>query len=149
MASTIDDLPHAFLFALETGMRQGEIVALTWSNVFLEKRFLKIQASKNGDKRTVPLSNKAIELLKLQPHREKEARCFPIKSSSADTQWRKARKKAQVVDLCFHDTRHEAVTRLSKKLDVLELARTIGHRDLKSLMIYYNPTAEELAERLG
>ena len=51
--------------------------------------------------------------------------------------------------LHFHDTRHEAITRLAKRLDVLELARVVGHRDPRSLMIYYNETAEQLAKKLG
>jgi integrase len=33
-------------------------------------------------------------------------------------------------DLTFHDTRHEAITRLAKKLQELDLARMVGHRDL-------------------
>ena len=49
----------------------------------------------------------------------------------------------------FHDTRHEAITRLAKRLDVLELARVVGHRDPRSLTIYYNETAEQLAKKLG
>lgn len=55
---------------------------------------------------------------------------------------------AKFVDLTFHDARHEACTRLARKLEVLDLARMIGHRDPRSLMIYYNPTASEIAERL-
>ena len=51
--------------------------------------------------------------------------------------------------MTFHDTRHEACTRLARKLDVLDLAKMIGHRDPRSLMIYYNPTASEIAKRLG
>ena len=47
--------------------------------------------------------------------------------------------------ITFHDTRHAACTRLAKKLHVLELARMIGHRDLKSLMIYFNESAEDTA----
>lgn len=50
--------------------------------------------------------------------------------------------------LTFHDLRHSAITRLAKKLDVLALAKMVGHRDLRQLMIYYNPSAEELAGRL-
>ena len=53
-----------------------------------------------------------------------------------------------IVDLHFHDTRHQAITDLAKKLTVLELARMVGHSDLRSLMIYYNETAESLAEKL-
>ncbi|MDC7252931.1 hypothetical protein NMY25_001792 [Wohlfahrtiimonas chitiniclastica] len=55
---------------------------------------------------------------------------------------------AKFVDLTFYDARHEACTRLARKLEVLDLARMIGHRDPRSLMIYYNPTASEIAERL-
>ena len=53
----------------------------------------------------------------------------------------------QIPDLHFHDSRAE-VWRLSGKLDVMELTRVIGHRDLKSLLIYYNPSADDLADRL-
>ena len=47
-----------------------------------------------------------------------------------------------------HDARSEAITRLSKKLDVLALARIIGHRDIKSLMFYYAESADAMADRL-
>ena len=48
----------------------------------------------------------------------------------------------------FHDSRHEAITRLAKKLNVLDLARMTGIRDLKILNVYYNETAESMAARL-
>ena len=54
-----------------------------------------------------------------------------------------------IKDLHFHDSRAEAIWRLSKKLDVLELARVIGHRNLSSLLIYYCASAAKLAKRLG
>jgi integrase len=53
------------------------------------------------------------------------------------------------LDLNFHDARHEAITRLAQKLNVLELARMVGHRDLNMLQIYYNETAQQLAKKLG
>ena len=56
---------------------------------------------------------------------------------------------AECGELHFHDSRAEAIWRLSKKFDVMELARVIGHRDLRSLMIYYQVSADELADRLG
>jgi integrase len=79
----------------------------------------------------------------------RSAHVFPVNKESAGATFRKLRKKLGIEDLRFHDTRHEATSRLSKKLHVLELAATIGHRDLKSLMVYYNPTADELADKLG
>jgi len=74
--------------------------------------------------------------------------CFDVRSGTRDALWRGAAKRAQIEDLHFHDSRAEAIWRLSKKLDVLELARVIGHRDLKSLMIYYQADADELADKL-
>ena len=74
--------------------------------------------------------------------------CFDLHAGSRDTLWRQAVKRAGIKDLHFHDSRAEAIWRLSKKLDVLELARVIGHRDIKSLMLYYATDADGLADRL-
>lgn len=135
----------AFLFALETAMRSGEIVGLTWGNV-LEKSVV-LPRTKNGDRREVPLSQRAREILKLLP--KGDGPVFGLGSAQRDALWRKARDRAKLLDLHFHDSRAEAIWRLSKKLDVLELARVIGHRDLKSLTLYYNASADELADKLG
>jgi integrase len=69
-------------------------------------------------------------------------------SASADALFRKIRARAGIDGLHFHDTRHEAITRLAKKLDVLPLARMTGHKNIQELMTYYNATASEIAERL-
>ncbi|PXX79122.1 tyrosine-type recombinase/integrase [Rivihabitans pingtungensis] len=142
----------AMLFAMETGMRAGEITELAWDRVLLEQRYITLLDTKNGDSRQVPLSTAAINILNLLPRAH--GPCFAITAASLDTLWRRARKRAaerlpSVVDLHFHDTRHAAVTRLANRLDVLALARMIGHRDIKSLMIYYNPSASQLAQLLG
>lgn len=142
------EIAIAFLFALETGMRQGEILGLEWERVHLARQYLTLPMTKNGDGRSVPLSSAAVALLKLLGQKL-GGPCFSITSASADTLWRRARRTAKIADLHFHDSRHEAVTRLAKKLDVMDLARMIGHRDLKSLMVYYNATPSELASRLG
>ncbi|WNC88884.1 site-specific integrase [Paraburkholderia sp. FT54] len=143
----------AFLIAIETGMRQGEIVATTRANLHLADRYVHIPKSKNGDARDVPLSARAMALFERLPHVKDEPRCFPIAQASVDALWRKVRakvmkEKPQFADLNFHDSRHEAMTRLSRKLNVLALAKMIGHRDIQSLMIYYDETAAELAARL-
>ena len=136
----------AFLFAIETAMRMGEITGLTWDRVNLDERTAFLPDTKNGTSRTVPLSSRAVELLNKLP--KESDLCFNMTSQSLEALFRKCKARVMIEDLHFHDTRHEAITRLSKKLDVLELARTVGHRDLRSLMIYYNPTAAELAKKL-
>ena len=135
----------AFLFALETAMRSGEILGLTWADV--GEFAVRLKQTKNGDERYVPLSSRARAILSLLDKSEKFV--FNINSAQRDALFRKARKNAQLENLHFHDSRAEAIWRLSKKLDVMELARVIGHRDLKSLMIYYNASPEELAAKLG
>ncbi|WP_321389336.1 site-specific integrase [Emcibacter sp.] len=137
----------AFLIALETAMRKGELWSLTWEDVYLERRFVHLPVTKNGSKRDVPLSARAIELFRLLGP-DNDGCVFKGSKASSDPIFRRAVKKAGIENLTFHDSRHEALTRLSKKIDVLDLARMVGHKDLKSLMIYYNATAEEIARLL-
>lgn len=136
---------HAFLFAIETGMRAGEIVGMSWERIDLKRRVVTLPKTKNGEAREVPLSSKAVQLLEELPRLEP---VFGLTSASLDALFRKVRDKAGVEGLHFHDSRHEAITRLSRKLDVLALARMVGHRDIKMLQRYYDATAEELASRL-
>ncbi|MFL0809097.1 MAG: site-specific integrase [Agarilytica sp.] len=137
----------AFLFALETAMRQGEIWGLDWVDVYLTKKYVRLHETKNGTRRDVPLSTEAIRLLKLLSPKE-EGKVFKSNQESSGVIFRRALQLANISGMTFHDTRHEAITRLAKKLQILDLARAIGHRDPRSLMIYYNPTAEEIAEQL-
>ena len=135
----------AFLLALETAMRLGELMALKWVDVHLDQRHLTVIDSKNGDRRQVPLSTHAVALLGRVRGGET---VFGCSSAVASTLFRRAVARAEIADMTFHDSRHQAITMLARKLDVLDLARMVGHRDVKSLMIYYNATAEEIAERL-
>lgn len=135
----------AFLFALETAMRSGEILALTWANV--HPKHVHLPKTKNGDARDVPLSPRAREILDVLPR--DRTTCFDVNPSTRVGAFRVAVKAARVEDLHFHDSRAEAIWRLSKNLDVLELARVIGHRDIRSLMIYYDADAATLADKLG
>jgi len=136
----------AMLFAIETAMRAGEICGLTANDV--TGRSAMLQKTKNGTKRAVALSKRAVELLALLPAVEPGQPLFGLTSASLDALFRKARSKTLISDLTFHDTRHEAITRLAAKLNVLDLARMVGHRDLKMLQVYYNASAEDIASRL-
>lgn len=134
----------AFLFAIETAMRAGEICRLRADDV--SGRTATLHDTKNGTRRVVPLSSRARELVKLLPPSDT---LFGLSSSSLDALFRKARDNYTTIhDLTFHDTRHEAITRLARKLDVLDLARMVGHRDIKQLMVYYNASADDIAGRL-
>lgn len=137
----------AMLFAIETAMRAGEIAGLTWANVKLEQRYCKIEGGKtSAAKRDVPLSAEAIRIIEQMP--KDAATVFSVTTAQIDALFRKAKARAMIDNLHFHDMRHLAITRLAKKLDVLPLARMVGHRDLRMLMIYYNESAENMAGKL-
>ena len=133
----------AFLFAIETAMRSGEILGLTWADV--HPRHVVLPKTKNGDSREVPLSPKARVLLAALRGFEKP---FDIANGTRDALFRKLVKQAGIDNLVFHDSRAQAIYQLSKKLGIMDLARVIGHRDLKSLMIYYKESADSLSDRL-
>lgn len=137
----------AFLFAIETAMRANEVCKLQRAWIKGNVAHLPAEANKNRVKRDVPLSKRAVQLLELLPEVE-AGPVFGLTEASLDALFRKAKNRAQVTELHFHDTRHEAITRLAKKLDVLALARMVGHRDLRMLQVYYNESAAELAARL-
>jgi len=145
----------ALLIALETGMRAGEILALTPAHI--RDNVAVLDTSKTGEGREVPLSKRAVELFGMMCQRKLirrinniDGRIFHISSASLDVTFRRARDKEPAMRrFHFHDARATAITRLSKTLDPLELARVVGHRDLKSLLTYYRPSAASIAERLG
>ena len=137
---------HAFLFAIETAMRAGEICGLRWDRVDLDRRVARLDHTKSGRPRDVPLSSEAVRLLRALPGADP---VFGLTTRQLDVLWRKLRDRVGVVGLTFHDGRAEAITRLAKKLDVLELAKMVGHTDLRMLIsVYYRESAEEIAKRL-
>ena len=140
----------AMLFAIETAMRAGEICNLTWENVNLEKRTAFLPMTKNGTSRTVPLTKSAVAILeRLRMEVGTEGACFQLKSNILDATFRKLKKMAMREYLHFHDTRREALTRLSRKVDVMTLAKISGHKDISILQnVYYAPNMEEVAELL-
>jgi len=133
------------MFAIETGMRTGEMCYCEPKHVFEKSLF--IPTSKNGQSRTVPLSKEARRLLSLLD--QNTATVFDLKPSQVDANFRKYRDKLKIVDLHFHDFRREALTRLAKKVDVMTLAKISGHKDLKILLsTYYAPIMEDVADLL-
>lgn len=138
----------AFLMALSTGMRAGEIAGLTWDRV--RGDHVRLLETKNGSPRDVPLSTVARRLVARMQGFD-AVLVFGIKSQTLDALFRRHRDRAGLDGFTFHDGRHTAATRLamSRKVDVLELCRIMGWKNPKQAMTYFNPTASQLAARLG
>jgi integrase len=141
-------LPAVIQLAVETGMRRSELLAMRWDDLDLEARTVLLRNTKNGFSRTVPLSTRALNVIKDTP------RCgptvFAISANALRLAWERLRRRAGVLELRFHDLRHEAVSRFFEKgLNVPEVAMISGHRDLRMLFRYTHPKPEEVAAKLS
>lgn len=157
--------------AIETAMRRGELLASRWEHVDLERQTVYLPHTKNGDSRSVPLSRKAVSILQglrsLDDDGAHEGLVFRTTPAALRKGFSRALERASeqyqadchsagtrpvlgfLEDVHFHDTRHEATSRLANKLsNVLELSAVTGHRDLRMLQRYYHPRAEDLAKKL-
>lgn len=108
----------AMLFAIETGMRAGEICNAKWEHLNRKIRVLHLPATKNGYARDVPLSTKAYQIIKqLEQNSGESDFIFRLTAKQLDYSFRKLKEKAGLKEsnLHFHDTRREALTRLAKK----------------------------------
>lgn len=142
-------IEEIILLALETGARRGELVNLKWSNINLIKRTANLSETKNGDDRKVPLSSKAIDVIKRQPHHI-SGFVFPIRGDSITQAFIRVCKRAGIEDLRFHDLRHEATSRFFEMgLGTMEVSSITGHKDLAMLKRYTHLKAEDLAKKLG
>lgn len=140
-------LEVCILLAIETGMRRGEIVGLTWEQIDLHNRIVHLDLTKNGDSRIVPLSEAAEAAIRSLPRPLRGGRLTTFHDSNGlGAAFRRACERAGIDGLCFHDLRHEAASRLAKKMPVATLAKVLGWRTLQMAMRYYNPTAQELVD---
>ncbi|MDQ8937169.1 tyrosine-type recombinase/integrase [Acinetobacter rudis] len=140
----------AFLFALETTMRKGELLSIKQKHIFED--YIKLYDTKNGTNRDVPLTAQAQEMLTWLKPKDPDDRIFPHNSNSFRLVWQRHLAKTKYTGkLHFHDTRHEAITRFvhNYKIPVEILAKITGHKMISVLVnTYYNPTASEIAKML-
>jgi integrase len=141
-------LPSIIIFAIETGMRQGEIVNSIWSNIDANNGTLHIPITKTDVSRTIPLTQQALESLKSLP--QDDERIFPISGNAVRLAWQRLKKRVGIEDLHFHDLRHEAISRFFEMgLSVPEVALISGHRDYRMLFRYTHLRAEDVAKKLA
>lgn len=153
-----------FLLSLETGMRSGETLRARPQDYDRTRRVLHVSATEQGGRkssksgrssvdpsRDVPLTLRAVEILDqlLDTMPPKQPYIVGVNDSQRDALWRKARDQAGVQNLTFHDTKHEAGTRLARFLDVLALSHALGTKDIRLLRdTYYNHDAQRSAALL-
>jgi integrase len=130
--------------ALSTGMRQGELMGLKWQDVNLKDGFVILHETKNGERRRVPLSGLALELLRehakvrrldtdlLFPGKKHKNK--PIDLSDA---FEFALKRAEIDDFRWHDLRHCTASYLAMNgASLAEIAEVLGHKTLQMVKRY-------------
>ena len=152
------DLPHrrqcriwldaCVRLAIATGMRAGELLSIEWTQVDTVTGVIRLDQTKNGQRRTVPLTEEAVRILNALPLPEGGRRVIRgfYDTAALDRAFRRALKDAGIADLRFHDLRHEAATRLAPHMTVQNLAKVMGWKTLQMAMRYYNPQAHELVQ---
>ncbi len=133
--------------AVETGMRRGELLSVRRSRTDFNNRLAWLPTTKNGRSRHVPLSSRAIEILKNMPIEGDEF--FPISAVALRQAWHRLVLRAGLSNFRFHDLRHEAISRFFERgLSVPEVALISGHRDPHMLFRYTHLRAEDVAKKL-
>ena len=102
--------------ALATGFRRSELLSLTWRNIDLKKKLLYIYRKNcaaidnSSGLRLVPLPEEALKIL--EELNEKNGKFIELSKGAARNGFDKARKKARLENLRFHDLRHIAISRM-------------------------------------
>lgn len=140
-------------FAVESAMRVDEITRLRWIDLNEEDRTIIIRNRKHprqkvGNDQEVPLLGATFDIVKRQrkpPDVTEESRIFPVKTDTITTIFPRAKAALKIVDLHFHDLRHEGVSRLFERgYRIEQVALISGHRDWKMLVRYTQIRAKDL-----
>jgi integrase len=138
-------LRSLLMVALHTGMRRGEILDLRWKNIDLLTRLIRVVKTKNGEKRSVPMSNTLFTLFQDMKVRDISGRVFPISKSSVRHAFDDTVEKAGLEDFRFHDLRHTFATRLVQNgVDVFKVKELLGHKTITMTMRYAHHYPESL-----
>ena len=145
-----DHLTPAILISLNTGLRRGELTALTWEDVNLDARMLTVRAAaaKSGRSRHVPLNNEALAILVQWRRQQPTGRLFPVRSFK--TAWGALMTAAQIENFRWHDMRHDFASKLVMAgVDLNTVRELMGHADLKMTLRYAHLAPAHLAEAVA
>lgn len=148
LATGSRDVGDAAEFAVESCMRRGEILALGPYDVSLDSRRATLVNTKNGESRTVPLTARAVEILRPRVEVGMDP-LFPIKPQSLSRGFCRAVRQAGYRHLRFHDTRHEGISRLFEQgYGIMEVIQITGHKTLSQLLRYTHLDVNGILEKM-
>ncbi len=134
-----DHITPAVLITMNTGLRRGELLSLTWDGVDFRNKNITIEggSSKSGHTRHIPLNDEAVTVLKQWKKQcPDKSRVFPI-NTSFKTAWAQLLKRAGVIKFRWHDLRHHFASRLVQAGVPLNTVRELlGHGSLAMTLRY-------------
>ena len=133
------EMQDAFHIALRSGMRLAEVLAAP--SAFDARRRVVTIKTKTEARAEIPIGRIAAKMLIRPP--------FEVGPNEGSTLFAKLCRELLIEGLTFHDTRGTALTHLSRKVDVLTLAKISRHKNLSLLSnVYYRATAEQIAAKI-
>ena len=154
-------LQRLIVAAIECGCRQGELFALLWSDISLERGWIRVRAENaKGDKfREIPISARFRGVLEMArydpagqtfgPHQHPFGNEIGQRIGSPKKMWGTAVRKAGISDLTFHDLRHEAGSRwLEAGMSLHHVKELLGHASISTTDTYLNATRTGLKEAM-
>ncbi len=154
LPAPIDEMAR---FAYMSGWRLGEVLGLRWDNVDRSAREIRLDTSKNGEGRVLPLDEVDWQLFeRLWAAREYRTpagpglsayvfhrRGKPINEDTFGGQWRRARVKAKLPGKLFHDLRRTAARNMIRAGVAETVAMTITGHKTRAMFSRYNITSSE------
>lgn len=136
--------------ALNTGMRRGEILGLRWCQLDLSARTIRLDKTKSGKPRIVPINGYLFDILMRQKEKSGSSEfVFPNPSTSKPFRdvkraFNKASTDAGIEGLRFHDLRHTFASRLvAAGVDLITVKDLLGHHSVKVTERYTHSNAEQ------
>jgi len=137
--------PHlrpVVITALNTGMRRGEILGLTWDRVDMQNNFILLDITKNGERREIPINGTLRDTLKGMIRRLDTPHVFYDPATGKQLQEVKrsfstALRRAKILDFHFHDLRHTFASHaVMAGVDLTTLKELLGHKTLTMTLRY-------------
>lgn len=151
-----DHLKPIVKFALNTGMRRGEIFNLQWKDIDFNNNLIWIQSGmqKNDELSSIPINQTVRNLLKSIPRRLDIPYVFYSKKggkvNTVKTAFNAACRRAKIHDFRFHDLRHDfASTLVQKKVPIKQIQELMRHKSIEMTLKYAHVTPKDLADAVA
>lgn len=146
------DMGDIVIIALHTGIREGEILNLKWTEVDIFRKVITIIKTKNKTPRTIPMNETTYQiLLRRSKVRAMSGYIFTTGNGTRHMvrnlirEFDKAVEKAEIKDFTFHCLRHTAATwMIQSGVDIYTVSKILGHKDIKTTMRYAHHYPESL-----